>query len=158
MGLGIAVGLLLVVVGWIAVAIRFDYGYDFLIAAVSFIGIGFAISASAVFAAVRNRSWVGRLPILGTAVLAGWAGIAMGVDHGFRVWQRGPNPPDEAFADGAQGMVAMFAGWIPSAVVVAIMFLILLPFASGRRRLPRPDRLPSEHPSRTAPPTEPVEP
>ena len=144
------------VVGWIAVAIRFDYGYDYTTAFAWFVTVGAAIALVAVIAAVRNRSWWGRVPLLGAAVFAGWAGIALGVDHGFRVWQSGPNPPDEAFADGAQGMAALFAGWIPASIVVGIVFLVLLPIASGRRRLPRGvgDGLgAASAESRTAPPT-----
>lgn len=154
---GIAATIVLVaaIVGWIALAIRFDYGHDYTTAFACFLAVGSLIAMVAVVLAVRNRSWWGRVPLLGAAVLAGWAGIAMGVDHGFRVWQSGPNPPDEAFADGAQGMAALFAGWIPASVVVGTVFLILLPIASGRRRLPRGA---TSITSRPAPPTTPPTP
>lgn len=159
MGLGAAIVLVAVIVGWIAVAIRFDYGHDFTTAFAWFVAVGSAIALVAVVLAVRNRSWWGRVPLLGAAVLAGWAGIALGVDHGFRVWQSGPNPPDEAFADGAQGMAALFAGWIPASVVVGLLFLLLLPVASGARRLPRGTRTVAEAGAgRVAPPTAPPPP
>lgn len=154
-GLLLAVGLFGVIFGWIAFAIRFDYGFEFTTAFTWFVAVGSAIALVAVVLAVRNRSWWGRLPLLAAAVLAGWAGIALGVDHGFRVWQSGPNPPDEAFADGAEGMAAIFAGWIPASIVVGGLFLILLPIASGRRRLPTRRATGSSAASPEAPPTAP---
>ena len=156
-GIGATIVLAAAIVGWIALALRFDYGHDFTTAVWWFLTMGAILALTAVVLAVRNRSWWGRVPLLGAGVLAGWAGLAMGVDHGFRVWQSGPNPPDEAFVDGAQGVVAFLTGWIPASIVVAVLFLGLLPVASGRRRLPKGAATASvRNAPRAAPPTSPI--
>lgn len=155
LGLVSAFLLLVLGLGGVFLAMQPIYGHDYTRASMSIAGVGFLGALVAVLLAVRNRSWWGRIPLLGVGVLLGWAGIAMGVDHGFRVWQSAPNPPDEAFADGAKAMFAVLAGWLPSGVVVGIVFAVLLPFFSGMRRLPSRTNMGTKADSRTAPPTEP---
>ena len=155
MGFVASVAVLATAVLGIGIALQSDFAHDYDSAFAAIAGIGLSVGLVGVVMAVRNRDWWGRISILGASVLSTWAGIAMGVDHGFRVWQSAPNPPDEAFADGAKAMFAVLAGWLPSGVVVGIVFAVLLPFLSGMRRLPSRTNMGTKADSRTAPPTEP---
>ena len=155
MGFVASVAVLGTAVLGIGIALRSDFTHDYDSAFAAIAGIGLSVGLVGVVMAVRNRDWWGRIPILGASVLSTWAGIAMGVDHGFRVWQAAPDAPDEAFADGAQGMMAFVAGWIPASFFVGLAFLVLLPFTSGRRRLPREVPARVDDGPRSAPPTAP---
>lgn len=100
-------------------------------------GVGLALGFAAAVLAGWNRSWLGRIPLLFVGTIAVWAGLALGHDKYYRVWQAMPNAPDEAYSDaGPSG--TLIAGWIPGGILVVAMFVpALLWFAWRRRRLRR---------------------
>lgn len=97
-------------------------------------GVGLAMGFAAAVLAGWNRSWFGRVPLLFVGTIAVWAGLALGHDKYYRVWQAMPNAPDEAYADaGPSG--TLIAGWIPGGILVVAMFVpSWLLFASRRKR------------------------
>ncbi len=84
---------------------------------------GLALGVVASVLAGLNRSWIAIPLLLLASTLAIWIGIFTAVDHGFRAWQSMPDPPPEAFNDGAQGMAGLLLGWVPGAIVTAIVFV-----------------------------------
>ena len=99
------------------------------------VGSGVALLAC-VFAAIK-RSWLGRIPLLFVGSLALWAGLLLGSDAYFRVWQGMPNPPDEAFSDSGPSLLVI-AGWIPGTIGIIILFLPCLLVAEVIRHVRRP--------------------
>lgn len=51
-------------------------------------------------------------------ILALWAGLLLGSDLYFMVWQAMPNPPDQAYSDSGPSLLVI-AGWIPGTVGVS---------------------------------------
>lgn len=84
---------------------------------------GLAIGVVASVLAGRNQSRVATSLLLVASTLAIWIGLFMALDDGYRAWQRMPEPPDEAFNDGAAPIAALVLGWIPGALVTAIVFV-----------------------------------
>lgn len=137
-GLALVIGSAVILGFW--AAWKPNYGYSRHAAFLTMFGIGlFAAIATAILAG-RNRSWLGRVPLLLVGILSVWLGLFLGSEKGFRVWQSMPNPPDEAFADTAP-MGALLLGWLPGAVIVGAVFgLSRLVFGlyrrSGRPKIP----------------------
>ncbi len=98
----------------------------------SIFGIGVVLGVIAALSAARNRSWLGRIPLLLMGTLCVWAGLFFASEKYFRVWQASPDPPNEAFADtGPLG--ALLAGWIPGGLLVGVAFATGLLFFAWRR-------------------------
>jgi hypothetical protein len=61
--------------------------------------------------------------VLGTLIL--WVGIFLGTHYGYGAWQSMPNPPEEAFADGAQLTGSVIFGWIPAGMATYAWWWVL---------------------------------
>ena len=115
-------------------ALQSSYGYSPSAAFYRMAGIGAIFGAIAAILAGWHRWWLVQLPLLLVGIFCTWAGLFLASDHGYRVWQRGPNPPDEAFADTAP-IGFLLAGWIPGGIFVGLVFgVALLLFRWQRRR------------------------
>ncbi|MAI66282.1 MAG: hypothetical protein CMJ26_00210 [Phycisphaerae bacterium] len=68
------------------------------------------------------------------SILINWIAIFLGVHMGYGAWQNMPNPPEEAFADGAKLMMSLIGGWIPGSILFALMFLIIKLFKSFSKK------------------------
>ncbi|MEM7310484.1 MAG: hypothetical protein AAF682_27655 [Planctomycetota bacterium] len=70
---------------------------------------------------VLIATWRCRIAVQCVAVLLGilvlWAGLVAGSYYGYEAWQAMPDPPDEAFADGAKLMALFLLGWLPAGLV-----------------------------------------
>ncbi|MCB9872143.1 MAG: hypothetical protein H6837_19970 [Planctomycetes bacterium] len=75
------------------------------------------------FAATRKSPLV-ILPLLLVAVVAVWFSLAAGMHYGYGAWQGINNPPDEAFADGANLVGSILFGWMPAGVFCAGVFVL----------------------------------
>lgn len=78
-----------------------------------------------IFGRARQRWWA-RFGCWLLAVLFLWAALAIGVGAGYDAWQSIPNPPDEAYADGAKLIFILYLGWIPSGGACAAFWASLL--------------------------------
>jgi hypothetical protein len=78
-----------------------------------------------VWAGLRGHILLRLLCLLG-GVLAVWAGLFFGVHMGYGAWQSIPDPPDEAFADGAKLTVALFFGWLPAGLLCVVTWALTL--------------------------------
>lgn len=74
---------------------------------------------------------LGQLFCLLVAFLALWASLVFGVGAAFSAWQGMDNPPDEAFADGAQLTGSVMFGWMLCGPACALAWLGLM----GAKRL-----------------------
>ncbi|NNM31159.1 MAG: hypothetical protein HKO57_16700, partial [Akkermansiaceae bacterium] len=72
----------------------------------------------------RGRLWA-RLTFLAAATFVLWLALIVGVEYGYNAWQSSPNPPDEAFSDTGGPFATLFLGWVPSALVLGIVYLLL---------------------------------
>ena len=81
------------------------------------LGIGLSILAGSM------KSFWWRIPVFFLAVILLWGSLAVGVAKGYDAWQSMPDPPDEAFADGADLTGSVLFGWMPSLVVCTVTFL-----------------------------------
>ena len=113
-------------------AMQLTYGYSQSAAFYTLAGIGVIFGTIAAILAGWSRWWLGQLPLLLVGVFGTWAGLFLASDHGYRVWQGGPNPPDEAFADTAP-IGFLLAGWIPSGIFVGLVFAAALLFFRWQR-------------------------
>ena len=84
-------------------------------------GSGLAIATIASIVAGLSRGVLVPVIFLIVGVLSFWAGLFIGSEIGYQVWQGIPDPPPEAFAD-TFPMGALFAGWIPAGVYCAATF------------------------------------
>ena len=98
--------------------------------------------------AARIRSWWLKVPLAFIGFMVGWSSIVLGVGHGFDTWQAMADPPDEAFADGAQLMASFFAGWIPAAALMTLVILLAAFLPHGRKKPPQVDDEPRATPPR----------
>ena len=132
-GLALAIGIAVILGFW--VSLMPDYGYSRHAAFLTIFGIGLLAGVVAATLAARNRSWLGRIPLLLAGIIGVWLGLFLGSDHAFRVWQSMPDPPDEAFADtGPIG--ALLIGWLPGAIIVGVVFGLARLLLAWRRRRP----------------------
>lgn len=81
---------------------------------------------------IKNFWW--SVPLFFIAVILLWASLAIGVHEGYGAWQSMPNPPDEAFADGANLIGSLMFGWLPSGLLCTAAFLITKLVATGVRK------------------------
>ena len=73
-----------------------------------------------------NLRWFYRYALLLLSILINWLAIFLGVHMGYGAWQNMPNPPDEAFADGAHLTMAFIGGWIPGIILFFAMYILVL--------------------------------
>ena len=101
------------------------------------IGLPFGFLVT-VFAS-KAKSLFARVPLCLLAVLIVWLTLFLGVTQGYDAWQALPNPPEEAFADGAKLTGVVIAGWLPATICVAsaYAFLMLLGKFTRVRRMTR---------------------
>lgn len=64
------------------------------------------------------KSWLRRLGLLVGGAVCFWISLFLGTHIGYGEWQTMPEPPEEAFADGAKLVFALMAGWLPGLVLV----------------------------------------
>jgi hypothetical protein len=62
---------------------------------------------------LKSEGWLGRIALGISGVCTLWFSLFVGVATHFDVWQAIPNPPSEAFADGAQLIGSVLVGWVP---------------------------------------------
>jgi len=74
--------------------------------------------------AARLGHWVARYGLLGLGVLVFWLGLFLGIHMGYGAWQSMDSPPDEAFADGAQLLGSLLAGWLPGCFLAGAAFAV----------------------------------
>jgi hypothetical protein len=84
-------------------------------------GAGCLIAAIASFFAARKSGCLLPCVLLALGTVAFWAGLFIGSDFGYRVWQSMPDPPDEAFSDSAPAGALLF-GWFPGGVFCVLVF------------------------------------
>jgi hypothetical protein len=93
-------------------------------------------SMGCAYCALRTLSaggWWGRLTLAVTGVSIMWFALFLGVATHFDAWQGMPDPPPEAFADGAQLTACMLIGWFPG----ALLYGFALAAAWGLRQVRR---------------------
>ena len=66
---------------------------------------------------LRAAGWWGRVTMAAAGVLTMWFAVFLGTVTHFDVWQAMPNPPSEAYADGAQLIACVVGGWIPGVLL-----------------------------------------
>ena len=81
---------------------------------------GVVVAVALVVIAVRRFRWLGQVSSLLTATVVLWFSLAAGVSHGYGAWQTSPNPPDEAFADGAALTGSVMFGWLPAGLFCVV--------------------------------------
>lgn len=137
--IGVGHAMAIFVVGILAMwaALSMDFGTDRFAALWTLFGVGLGVALLACISAAVNRSWLGRIPLLLVGILALWAGLLLGSDGYFRVWQGMPNPPDEAFSDSGPSLLVI-AGWIPGTIGIFILFLPCLLVAEVIRHVRGP--------------------
>lgn len=64
------------------------------------------------------KTWLRRLGLLVVGAVCFWLSLFLGTHIGYGEWQTMPDPPEEAFADGAKLVFALMAGWLPGLVLV----------------------------------------
>lgn len=67
-----------------------------------------------------------------------WIALFIGVDSGYRAWQSGPNPPDEAFSDTGGPFTMLFLGWVPATLLLGTVFWLTRRPGGTRRPSPQP--------------------
>ena len=132
-GFGAAIGILLLAIIGFWATLQPLYGYSQTAAFFTVAGVGLLAGITTAVLAGWNRWWLGQVPLLLVGILCSWVGLFLGSDHGYRVWQSGPNPPDEAFADTAP-IGFLLAGWVPGGVFVGVVFASALLFFRWQRR------------------------
>ena len=93
-----------------------------------------SVIASALAWKASGRRLLGQVSLLlASFVTLGFALIA-GVHFGYGAWQRMPNPPDDAFADGAKLVGSLFFGWLPAGFASLFVFVLGHGWRASRRR------------------------
>ncbi len=77
-----------------------------------------------------------RIPLYLVTILMNWFAIFFGVHMGYGAWQNMPNPPDEAFSDGAKLMAALIGGWMPGTVLFFAIYLLVALVKKIQQRVP----------------------
>lgn len=65
-----------------------------------------------------SKTWLRRFGLLVAGAVCFWISLFLGTHIGYGEWQTMPDPPKEAFADGAKLVFALMAGWLPGLVFV----------------------------------------
>lgn len=99
-------------------------------------GAGCVLGATLAWKA-SGRGLIGQTLLLLLAVAAVWLSLILGVCWGYDAWQSLPEPPDEAFADGANLTGSVMFGWMPAGAGCAVVFFIGHVMRHRRNR-PRP--------------------
>lgn len=88
-----------------------------------------------VWGAFLKRLLAGLAPLL-LGVVIGWFALAGGTMWGYTAWQTIPDPPAEAFADGAKLTASVMVGWLPYFILLVPLFCLLRGgvTVAGRRR------------------------
>ncbi len=96
---------------------------------------GCLVGGSLAWFAATRKSPLAILPLLLLAVVAVWFSLAAGMHFGYGAWQSIDNPPDEAFADGANLIGSVMFGWMPAGLFCAMVFVLTRVFLQrGRAR------------------------
>jgi hypothetical protein len=77
-----------------------------------YLTIGGAVALASVSLGVFRFRLLGQILCLLVAIIALWASLIFGVGAAFDAWQAMPEPPNEAYADGAQLTGSIMFGWI----------------------------------------------
>ena len=148
-GIVLAIGLGGAAYGLLRWSWDWPYGNSHSAAFLSILGIGATLGVIAALSAARNRSWLGRIPLLLMGTLCVWAGLFFASEKYYRVWQASPDPPNEAYADtGPLG--ALLGGWVPGGLLVGAVFGAGVVFFAWHRR---GGRRSIHHPGPPPPPT-----
>jgi hypothetical protein len=94
-------------------------------------GLLLGLLLSVLAGATRSIWW--SIPIFLVAAILVWGSLVVGVAKGYDAWQAMPDPPDEAFADGAKLTGSVLFGWLPSGLFCAAIYLITRLFTSASR-------------------------
>ncbi len=86
---------------------------------------GLTISLVMVIWGSRRMHRRSRMAVLAAATLVLWIALFIGVDSGYRAWQSIPNPPKEAVSDTGGPFFFLFAGWLPSLILLISLHLVL---------------------------------
>ena len=87
------------------------------------LAVGIPLCVTAGILAQRTRFHTARaLYVLG-GIFAFWVALAVGTMTYFDVWQAMPEPPEEAYADGAALTGTLIAGWLPGAFLLGFTYL-----------------------------------
>lgn len=81
-----------------------------------------------------NLRWFYRYPLFLLSILINWLAIFLGVHMGYGAWQNMPNPPEEAFADGAQLTMAFIGGWMPGIILFFAMYILVVLIKTIQKR------------------------
>ncbi len=93
-------------------------------------------SMGCAYCALRTLSaggWWGRLTLAVTGVSIMWFAVFLGVATYFDVWQGMPDPPPEAYADGAQLTASVLIGWVPGALLYGFVLAAAWGLKQARR-------------------------
>ncbi len=103
-------------------------------------GIGVLLATAFSLYAGKARGWLLPLLCLMVGILSFWVTLFIGSEVGYQMWQKVPNPPDEAFAD-TFPMGALLIGWLPGCLYCGFLFGIMksiVLLVSKRAPLPAP--------------------
>ncbi len=85
---------------------------------------GCLVGGSLAWFAATRKNLFATLPLLLAAVVVVWFSLAAGVHFGYGAWQSIDNPPDEAFADGANLIGSVMFGWMPAGVFCGVVLVL----------------------------------
>ncbi len=85
-------------------------------------GLPMALVAGVCAAAIGGRLLKSGVMLVG--VLAFWVALFLGNHYGFGAWQTVPNPPEEAFVDGALLVGSLMGGWLPGGLLVVVAYAL----------------------------------
>ena len=105
-----------------------------------YLSIGSAVALVTLSLGVFRFRILGQLLCLFVAVIALWASLVFGVGAAFDAWQGMPDPPNEAYADGAQLTGSVMFGWILAGVPCTGLWVLLTVF----KKIVKPDSGPAE--------------
>ena len=96
-------------------------------------GAGCVISATLAWKA-PGRGLLAQACLLLASFATLWLALIAGVCFGYDAWQTMPNPPDEAFADGAKLVGSVLFGWLPAGFGTLSVFVLSHAWRAWRRR------------------------
>ena len=77
-----------------------------------YLSIGGAVALASLALGVFRFRVLGQFLCLFVAIIALWASLVLGVGAAFDAWQGMPDPPSDAYADGAQLTGSLMFGWM----------------------------------------------